>query len=63
MHGLRRKNGLKVLAEYIDRAMTGTNDNRPEFRRMIRDSAKNAFGNVIICMLNFNHPARNEKIT
>lgn len=30
-----RKNGLKVLAEYIDRAMTGTNDNRPEFRRMI----------------------------
>ena len=43
-----KKNGIKVLAEYIDRAMTGTNDNRPEFRRMIRDSSKGAFGNVII---------------
>lgn len=43
-----KKNGIKVLAEYIDRAMTGTNDNRSEFRRMIRDSSKGAFGNVII---------------
>lgn len=43
-----RKNGMAVLSEYIDRAMTGTNDNRPEFRRMIRDSSKNAFGNVIV---------------
>lgn len=43
-----RKNGMVVLSEYIDRAMTGTNDNRPEFRRMIRDSSKNAFGNVIV---------------
>lgn len=43
-----KKNGMAVLSEYIDRAMTGTNDNRPEFRRMIRDSSKNAFGNVIV---------------
>ena len=35
-----KKNNMIVLAEYIDRAMTGTNDNRPEFRRMIRDSGK-----------------------
>lgn len=35
-----KKNGMAVLSEYIDRAMTGTNDNRPEFRRMIRDSSK-----------------------
>lgn len=43
-----KKNRIIVLAEYIDRAMPGTNDNRPEFRRMIRDSAKSVFGNVII---------------
>lgn len=43
-----KKNGMAVLSEYIDRTMTGTNDNRPEFRRMIRDSSKNAFGNVIV---------------
>ena len=43
-----KKNNMIVLAEYIDRAMTGTNDNRPEFRRMIRDSGKEAFGNVIV---------------
>ena len=43
-----KKNNMVVLAEYIDRALTGTNDNRPEFRRMIRDSGKKAFGNVIV---------------
>lgn len=29
------KNGYEIVAEYIDRAMTGTNDNRPDFQRMI----------------------------
>lgn len=43
-----KKNGMVVLAEYIDRALTGTNDNRPDFQRMIRDSSKKAFGNVIV---------------
>lgn len=32
------KNGITILDEYIDRAMTGTNDNRPAFLRMIEDS-------------------------
>ena len=36
-------NGLEILRIYDDHAMTGTNDNRPEFRRMIRDSASGAF--------------------
>lgn len=43
-----KKNGLIVLAEYVDRALTGTNDNRPDFQRMIHDSYKKAFGNVIV---------------
>ena len=33
------RNGLKVLSCYIDRALSAKTDNRPEFQRMIRDSA------------------------
>ena len=33
--------GLTVVKEYIDRALTGTDDNRPNFQRMIDDSSKN----------------------
>lgn len=32
------KNGYEIVAEYIDRAMAGTNNNRPDFQRMIKDS-------------------------
>ena len=42
------KNNIVVLDTYIDRAMTGTNDNRPDFQRMIRDSAKKTFGYVLV---------------
>lgn len=30
------QNGLTIINEYIDRAMTGTNDNRPAFQRCLR---------------------------
>ena len=33
---------------YIDRAMTGTNDNRPDFRQMIEDSKKHDFNVVLV---------------
>lgn len=33
-------NGLTILDKYIDRAMTGTNDNRPAFQQMLSDSGK-----------------------
>lgn len=36
-----KSNDIVILDTYIDRAMTGTNDNRPDFQRMIKDSAKN----------------------
>lgn len=39
--------GLTVVKEYIDRAMTGKNDNRPNFRRMINDSAFGMFDTII----------------
>ena len=40
-----------VIDTYIDRAMTGTNDNRPEFRRMIDDSKKKKFDCVLVYKL------------
>lgn len=33
-----QKNGLRIVGTYIDRAMTGTNDHRTEFQRMLFDS-------------------------
>ncbi len=34
------RNDLNVIHEYIDRAMTGTNDNRKDFQQMLSDSEK-----------------------
>lgn len=34
------KNDLLVVDQYIDRATTGTNDNRAAFQQMLRDSKK-----------------------
>ena len=45
------RNGYKVIAEYIDRATTGTNDSRPEFQRMIADSARRQFAAVLVYQL------------
>ena len=45
------QHGYTVIHEYIDRAMSGTNDNRPEFQKMISDSANKAFDYVIVYQL------------
>ena len=45
------KNDILILDTYIDRAMTGTNDMRPDFQRMIRDSAKKQWTYVIVYKL------------
>ena len=34
------KNGIVIVGHYIDRAVSAKTDNRPEFQRMIHDSAK-----------------------
>lgn len=39
--------GFTVIKEYIDRATSGKNDERPQFRRMIHDSAFGNFDVVI----------------
>lgn len=38
-----KKNDYYVVGEYIDRALSGRNDERPDFQRMIRDSAEKKF--------------------
>lgn len=43
-----QRNGILILNTYIDRAMTGTNDNRPDFQRMIKDSSRKEW-NYVLC--------------
>lgn len=43
--------GIIVLDTYIDRAVTGTNDNRLAFQKMIADSAKRCWNYVIVYKL------------
>lgn len=40
-----------VVGEYIDRAISGTTDNRAEFQRMISDSDKHTFEGVLVYQL------------
>ncbi|MBR3438482.1 MAG: recombinase family protein [Clostridia bacterium] len=45
------KNGINIIENYIDRAHTATNDNRPDFQRMIKDSAKGKFDIILVWKL------------
>ena len=45
------KNDLLVVDQYIDRATTGTNDNRAAFQQMLRDSKKAQWSVVIVYKL------------
>lgn len=46
-----QKNGYTIIGEYIDRAISGTTDARPDFLRMIEDSAKKGFEYVLVYQL------------
>ena len=46
-----KNNNITVIAEYIDRATTGTNDNRESFQKMIKDSNKQAWDIVLVYKL------------
>jgi len=43
--------GYEIQREYIDRAMTGTNDNRPSFLQMINDAKNKDFQYIIVYKL------------
>lgn len=46
-----KQNGMTVVKEYIDRALSAKTDNRPDFQRMIKDSAKGLFDVVVVWKL------------
>ena len=46
-----KRNDIIVVDTYIDRAMTGTNDNRSAFQRMLKDSNKHAWDYVLVYKL------------
>ncbi len=43
-----KNNDIVILNTYIDRAMTGTNDNRPDFQQMIKDSSKKEWKYILV---------------
>ena len=45
------RNGLLVVDSYIDRATTGTNDNRAAFQQMLKDSKRRQWSVVIVYKL------------
>lgn len=46
-----KRNNYTIVGTYIDRALTGTNDNRPQFKQMIEDSNKKYFNGVLVYQL------------
>ena len=46
-----KQNNFTIVNEYIDRAMSGTNDNREQFQQMLKDSAKKQFEGVLVYQL------------
>ena len=45
------KEGYTIIDTYIDRAMTGRNDDRPSFQKMISESSNKAFQYVLVYKL------------
>ena len=50
-HAFAEREGIKVVGEYIDRAISAKTDARPDFRRMLADAAKRQFQYVIVWKL------------
>lgn len=48
MYGIRRKSGITIIGNYIDRVLSAKTDNRPEFQKMIKDSYRKVFDSVIV---------------
>ena len=46
-----KKNDMTIINSYIDRAISGTSDNRPEFLQMIKDSNNHQFNVVLVWKL------------
>ena len=45
------RNDILIVNQYVDRATTGTNDNRDAFQQMMKDSDKKAWDYVLVCKI------------
>lgn len=50
-YAFAKRQGYSVIGEYIDRALTGRNDDRPDFQRMLADARKKQFKYIIVWKL------------
>lgn len=50
-YAFAEKNGIDIIGEYIDRAFSARTDNRPDFRRMMADCAKEQFDVILVWKL------------
>lgn len=46
-----RRNELNIVGEYIDRAISGSTDDRPSFQRMIDDAPRRQFDRILVWKL------------
>src|SRR5574344_2256537 len=58
-HDFCKRNSYFIAKEYIDRAASGTNDNRPAFQEMLHDATTGLF--QIIIVYQFDRFARNRR--
>ena len=42
------RNGHKIICNYIDEAVSGKNDDRPEFQKLIKDSSYSEWDGVVV---------------
>lgn len=50
-YAFAERQGYSVITEYIDRALTGRNDDRPDFQRMLSDAKKKQFQYILVWKL------------
>ncbi len=50
-YAFAQRSDLRIVHEYIDRALTGTTDKRPDFLQMIEDSKRKGFQYIIVYQL------------
>lgn len=50
-HDYAERNGYQIVNEYIDRAISGRSDDRPEFQRMITEARSGEFQYVLVYKL------------
>ena len=50
-YAFAQKQGIAIIDEYIDRALSAKTDKRPKFQQLIKDSAKQKFNTVLVWKL------------